>query len=113
MHDKTNKMTCAPRQDSDQPGHLSLFWAHVILLVLSCGGSYFSVCMKKPGYLATHRASSQDRQDAQADLCLMHISFCKFCHVLAQNIFRNMCIKLSLPEDFSVCLSVHKEQTSL
>ena len=22
-HDKTNKMTCAPSEDSDQPGHLS------------------------------------------------------------------------------------------
>ena len=40
-HDKTNKMICAPSEDSDQSGHpdaqadLSLRWAHVILLVLS------------------------------------------------------------------------------
>ena len=71
LHDKTNKMTCVPSKDSDQPGHppslirvlalrfmgssgpsaaswgqgrlwldLNLCWAHVILLVLSCGGSY-------------------------------------------------------------------------
>ena len=74
-HDKTNKMTCTPSVDSDQPGHppslirvfavrikkrwvlsfllrrlwldwaddqadLSIRWAHVIFLVLSCGGSY-------------------------------------------------------------------------
>ena len=79
-HDKTNKMTCAPSEDSDQPGHppslirvfavmkkhwarnyllstqwrlwsdwadaqadLSLCWgAHLILLVLSCSGSFIS-----------------------------------------------------------------------
>ena len=28
-HDKTNKMTCAPSEDSDQPGHLRLRWAHI------------------------------------------------------------------------------------
>ena len=65
-HDKTNKMTCAPSEDSDQPGHLlcktnkmtvhtvkslirlsgcpgwseSMLDAHVSLLVLSCGGSF-------------------------------------------------------------------------
>ena len=72
-HNKINKMTCAPSEDSDQPGHpqvwsesslspwrhtgpltiywahsedsdaqadLSLCWAHIILFVLSCGGSY-------------------------------------------------------------------------
>ena len=82
LHDKTNKMTCAPSEDSDQPVHLpslmrifavrmkkhgplnyllSAQWrlwsewanaqgwsasslgAHVILLVLSCGGSYVLV----------------------------------------------------------------------
>ena len=66
-HDKTNKMACAPSEDSDQPGHLpSLIWvlnahmkkawvlsyplstqrrlwsdwADAILLVLSWGGSF-------------------------------------------------------------------------
>ena len=40
---KTNRITCAPSDDADQPGHcscaqadLSLLGAHVILLVLSC-----------------------------------------------------------------------------
>ena len=55
-HDKTNKMTGVPSEDSDQPGHppslIRVFAVHmkklgsiaahtqVILLVLSCGGSY-------------------------------------------------------------------------
>ena len=28
MHDKTNKMTCAPSEDSDQPGHSPSLYAH-------------------------------------------------------------------------------------
>ena len=36
MHDKTNKMTCVPREDSDQPGQLSS-----LIRV-------FAVLMKKP-----------------------------------------------------------------
>ena len=35
LHDKTNKMTCAPSKDSDQPGH-----APSLIKV-------FAVCMKK------------------------------------------------------------------
>ena len=70
QHDKTNKMTCAPSEDwaspsqislrrpyeetlsprlsiertdwGDAQADLSLHWAHVILLVLSCYGSMFS-----------------------------------------------------------------------
>ena len=38
QHDKINKMTDAPSADSDQPGHS--LGAKVILLVLSCAGSY-------------------------------------------------------------------------
>ena len=42
-HVKTNKMTCAPGEDSDQkPILICVFVGHtVILLVLSCGGSKF------------------------------------------------------------------------
>ena len=67
-HDKTNKMTCAPREDSDQPGHPlsfirvftvrsvhgclgwseSLLGAQVILLVLSCIGS---IITRKSNYM--------------------------------------------------------------
>ena len=35
VHDKTNKMTCVPSEDSDQPGH-----PHSLIGV-------FAVCMKK------------------------------------------------------------------
>ena len=27
QHDKTNKMTCVPSEDSDQPGHPPTAWA--------------------------------------------------------------------------------------
>ena len=34
QHDKTNKMTCAPSEDSDQPGHqpglLRVFAVHLV-----------------------------------------------------------------------------------
>ena len=45
-HDKTNKMACAPREDSDQPGHPSSLVrvfserSMAILLVLSWGSSF-------------------------------------------------------------------------
>ena len=43
-HDKTNKM-CAPSEDSDQPGQMPRLicifaWRTLILLVLSCRGSF-------------------------------------------------------------------------
>ena len=71
-HDKNHKMTCAPREDSDQPGH-----------------PLPSVCAqwlaKDPRFL---HAESEDSAwaDAWADLSLRwaHRSFCWFCHVVAQ-----------------------------
>ena len=39
-HDKTNTMACAPSEDSDQPFLHEKNSAHVIMLVLSCGGSF-------------------------------------------------------------------------
>ena len=63
-HDKTNKMICAPSEDSDQPGHLpSLI-------------RVFTVCMKKACVLSyplsAQRRLGSARADAQADpsLCL-------------------------------------------
>ena len=57
-YEKTNKMTCAPKEESDQPGHPSVF----------------TVRMKKNlRSLATHWAHSEDWPDwvdAQADLSL-------------------------------------------
>ena len=73
QHDKSNKMTCAPSEDSDQPGHpptvwsessLCIFWvakdpmilladsedsslgAQLILLVLPCSGSIIIFILK-------------------------------------------------------------------
>ena len=61
-HDKTNKMACAPSEDSDQPGHPpSLI-------------SVFAVRMKK-AWVSSYQLSAQRRlwldwADAQADLSL-------------------------------------------
>ena len=67
-HDKTNKLTFAPSEDSDQPGHPP-----------SCPLS------------AMRRLS--DWADAQADLSLrwVHRSFCWFCHEAAQFCFSVLC----------------------
>ena len=48
QHDKTNKMTCVPSEDSDQPGHL-----HSLIRV-------FVVCMKKP-WVLSYLLSAQRR----------------------------------------------------
>ena len=71
-HDKTNKIACAPRGDSDQPGHLpSLI-------------RVFAVHLKKAwvlGYpLSTQRRLWSDWADAQADLSLRwaHSHFVSF-----------------------------------
>ena len=71
-HDKTNKMVCAPSEDSDQPGHPpSLTWV-------------FPVCMKK-AWVLSYSLSAQRRlwldwTDAQADLSLRwaHSNFIGF-----------------------------------
>ena len=61
-HDKTNKMACAPSEDSDQPGHPSK--------LSSCG----------------QQRLLSDWADAQADLSLRwaHMPFCWFWHEAAQ-----------------------------
>ena len=65
-HDKTNEMTCAPSEDSDQPEH-----PPGLIRV-------FAVRMKKPWVLGYSWS-------AQADLSfrLAHRSFCWFCFVVA------------------------------
>ena len=77
-HEKTNKMTCAPSQDSDQPGHpLSLI-------------RVFAVRNKKPCVpsipLSAQRRFWSDCADMQADPSLRwaHRSFCSFCRAAAQ-----------------------------
>ena len=70
-HDKTNKMTCASSEDSDQPGHP----------------------LKEPwvfGYpLSTQRRLRSDWADAQAVLSLrwVHLSFSWFCRAMAHKCF--------------------------
>ena len=68
-HDKTNKMACAPIEDSDQPGHqssLSAQWA-----------------AKDPSFLHVDSEDSDksDWVDTQTDLslCWAHMPFCWFC----------------------------------
>ena len=71
-HDKTNKMACVPKEDSDQPGHLpSLI-------------RVFTVCMKE-AWVLSYPLSAQwrlwsDWADAQADLSLhwVHTHFVAF-----------------------------------
>ena len=77
-HDKTNKMACAPGEDSDQPGHPpSLIRVFVVCLkkswVLSCP-------------LSTQRRFWSDWAGAQANLSLRwaHMPFCWFCREVAQ-----------------------------
>ena len=78
QHDKNNKLTCAPSEDSDQPGYPPR-----LIRV-------FAVRLKKPKVL-DYPLSGQRRfwsewADAQADVCLRwaHKSFYWFCHAAAQ-----------------------------
>ena len=79
QHDKTNKMACAPSEDSDQPGHPPSLTR------------VFAVRMNKP-WAWSYPLSAQRRlwsdwsSAAQADLSLRwaHMSFCWFCHAVAQ-----------------------------
>ena len=73
-HDKTNKLTCTPSEDSDQPGHPpSLIRA-------------FAVRMTKPWALiyplSIQKRLWSDWADAQADLNRQweHVLCCWFCH---------------------------------
>ena len=77
LHDKTNKMTRAPSEDSDQPWHPpSLIRVFAVRMMkawtLSCP-------------LSAQRRLLSDWADAQADLSLgwAHMPFCWFCHEAA------------------------------
>ena len=76
-HDKTNKMACAPSEDSNQTGH-----SHSLIRV-------FAVHMKKAWALSyplsAQRRLWSDWADAQIDLSLRwaHMPFCWFCHEAA------------------------------
>ena len=79
--DKTNKMICAPSEDSDQPGH-----PPSLIRV-------FAVRLKKARILSyplsAHRRRWSDWADAQADLSLRwaYMPFCWFCHDAAHLTF--------------------------
>ena len=93
LHDKTNKMTCMPSEDTEQPGHPpSLIRA-------------FAVRMEKPWVLGCPWSAQlrlwSDWADAQADLslCWTHMSFCWFCRALThltnlQTIHQNLFVTL-------------------
>ena len=75
---KTNKLICAPNEDSDQPGHpfslIRVFTVHMMTpLVLSYP-------------LSAHRRLWSDWVDAQSDLSLhwAHMPFRWFYHAVAQ-----------------------------
>ena len=80
--DKTNKMTCAPGEDSDQPGH-----PPSLIRV-------FAVRMKKHWAL-NYRLSAQWRLiilgecPGWSEICWAHMSFCCFFHVAARFIYCN------------------------
>ena len=75
-HNKTNKMICAPSEDSDQPGHSpSLIRVVPIRLKEHWVFSY---------PLSAQRRLWSDLTDtADQSICCAHISFCLFCHEAA------------------------------
>ena len=95
---KTNKMACAPSEDSDQPGHLPslirVFAVHMkkawVLRYPLSPQRRLAVHMKKARVLSyplsAQRRLWSDWADAQADLNLRRapMPFCWFCHEAAQ-----------------------------
>ena len=88
VHDKSNKMTCAPSEDSDQHGH-----PPSLIRV-------FAVCIIK-AWVLSYQLSAQQRlwsdwADAQADPSLrwVHMPYCWFCHALAQIVYSNLIMLL-------------------
>ena len=76
-HDKTNKMACAPSEDSDQPGH-----PPSLIRV-------FAVRMKKSWVLsyplsAQRRLIRLGRCPGWSEISLDRMPFCWFCHEVAQ-----------------------------
>ena len=83
-HDKTNKMACAPSEDSDQPGHPpSLIRVFAVRMMKHWTLNYILSAQWKLWSVWA---------DAQADLSLRwaHMSFCWFCHEVAQLVNKTM-----------------------
>ena len=72
-HDKTNKMTCAPKEDSDQPGHPPSLIRVFAVRSMGSWGPNVSSCGQ--------RRLWSDWANAQADLSLRwaYRSLCWFC----------------------------------
>ena len=71
QHDKTNRMTCAPSEDSDQTGWM------------------LRLCAQWVAQVPVLHADSEDSDQAgrmPGLICLfwVHVSFCWFCHAQAQ-----------------------------
>ena len=89
-HDKTNKMICAPSEDSDQSGHPpSLIRVSAVRPKQNWVLNYPLSAQRR---LSAQRAHNEDMvcidwADAQADLSFRWAqkSFCWFCHEVAQN----------------------------
>ena len=82
-HDKINKVTCAPSEDSDPTGLIpSRIRVFAVRFIGSLGPKLSSGGQRRPW---------SDWADAQADLSLRgaHRSFCWFCHEVAQMIIIN------------------------
>ena len=101
-HDKTNKMACAPSEDSDQPGH-----PHSLI-------RFFTVCMKKHwflSYLLSHSKDSDQTGHRKPRLiCLhwAHMPFCWFWHEAAQILSPHYCCVAcvrQVTEWVSTCMS--------
>ena len=92
QHDKTNKMTCAPSKDSDQPGH-----PPSLIRV-------FAVHMKKP-WVLSYPLSAQGRLWSDWDR-----SFCWFCHAAAHIMRKPVCARCKLQRCRSVGVCTLSDQ---
>ena len=83
-HNKINKMTCAPSEDSDQPGHPP------IVISRRCPPEE-SLGPKLP--IKRTAKTDQTGRMPQADLSLRlaHRSFCWFCHAMAHLNMSKIC----------------------
>ena len=82
QHDKTNKLTCAPSVDYDQPGHPPSLIRAFAMRSMGSWQPKASPCRQ--------RRLWSDWVDAQAELSLhwVHISFCWFCRTVTQLFLR-------------------------
>ena len=86
QHNKTNKMICAPSEDSDQPGHLpSLIRVFAVCSMDSWGSSASSCSQRRlwSDWAASKDSDQTGRQARTLSPHRAHRSFCWFCHEVA------------------------------